>query len=53
MNVQIPIAQPVIPTFATWETEANQLGLQGEHRRYAISMASPGNSVSHCETKAT
>jgi len=33
MNVNIPIAQPVNPPFATWETEANQMGLQGEHRR--------------------
>ena len=33
MNVNIPIAQPIIPPFETWETEANQMGFQGEHRR--------------------
>jgi len=33
MNVNIPIAQPINPPFATWETEADQMGLQGEHRR--------------------
>jgi len=30
---QMPPAPPVIPKQPTWETEANQLGLQGEHRR--------------------
>ena len=34
MNVNIPVAQPIPPPVpVTWETEANQLGLQGEHRR--------------------
>ena len=33
MNVNIPIAQPVIQPLATWEIEADQMGLQGEHRR--------------------
>ena len=33
MNVNIPIAQPINEPFANWETEANQMGLQGEHRR--------------------
>ena len=33
MNVNIPVAQPINPPFDTWETEANQMGLQGEHRR--------------------
>ena len=30
---QMPPAPPVIPNLPTWEIEANQLGLQGEHRR--------------------
>ena len=30
MNVQVPPAQPQMPT---WEAEANALNLQGEHRR--------------------
>ena len=38
MNIQPPAAPaqlppPVIPNQPIWETEANQLGLQGEHRR--------------------
>ena len=33
MNIQHPPAPPVIPTQPTWELEANQLQLQGEHRR--------------------
>ena len=33
MNVNIPIAQPINPPFANWEVEADQMGLQGEHRR--------------------
>ena len=30
---QMPPAPPVIPNQPTWEIEANQLGLQGEHHR--------------------
>ena len=33
MNIQPPAQVPPPPPVITWETEANQLGLQGEHRR--------------------
>ena len=50
MNVNIPIAQPVIQPLATWEIEADQMGLQGEHRRL-FKLASLDNSAVHYVTK--